>query len=52
MKLYNFKRKQSNYFFLFVKIRTEIIQVLINFYQETPTAKYYEVAAFNYKHSK
>jgi hypothetical protein len=33
------------------KIRAEIIKVLIDFYQKIPTAKYYEVASFDYKHA-
>jgi hypothetical protein len=35
-----------------LKIRTEIIKVLIDFYRRIPTAKYYEVASYNYKHGK
>ncbi|CAF3028596.1 unnamed protein product [Rotaria sp. Silwood2] len=33
------------------KIRAEIVQVLIDFYEKIPTAKYYETASFNYKHT-
>ncbi|UJR22456.1 hypothetical protein I4U23_025514 [Adineta vaga] len=33
------------------KIRAEIIKVLIDFYQKLPTATYYEIATFNYKHA-
>ncbi|CAF1047050.1 unnamed protein product [Rotaria sordida] len=32
-------------------IRAEIVQVLIDFYQKIPTAKYYEIASFDYKHT-
>ncbi len=35
-----------------MQIRAEIIKVLIDFYQKIPTAKYYEVASFDYKHGK
>jgi len=35
-----------------LQIRAEIIKVLIDFYQKIPTAKYYEVASFDYKHGK
>jgi hypothetical protein len=38
--------------FVFVQIRAEILKVLFDFYQKIPTAKYYEVASFNYKHGK
>jgi hypothetical protein len=33
------------------QIRAEILKVLIDFYQKIPTAKFYEVASFNYKHA-
>ena len=35
-----------------LKIRKEIVQVLLDFYQKLPTAKYYEIATFNYKHGR
>ena len=34
------------------QIRAEIVRVLLEFYQRIPTAKYYDVASFNYKHGK
>ena len=33
------------------QIRAEIISALMDFYQQIPAAKYYEVAPFTYKHS-
>ncbi|CAF3557038.1 unnamed protein product [Rotaria sp. Silwood1] len=33
------------------QIRTEIVQILIDFYEKIPTAIYYEIASFNYKHT-
>ncbi|CAF2142912.1 unnamed protein product, partial [Rotaria magnacalcarata] len=33
------------------EVRADIVQVLLDFYQEIPNAKYYEVASNNYKHS-
>ncbi len=42
----------SYFYFILLKIRIEIIKVLIDFYQKIPTAKYYEVASFNYKHGR
>lgn len=45
------KEEKFNVFFVF-KIREDVVQALIDFYQKLPTAKYYEVASFNYKHGK
>ncbi len=39
-------------FFILLKIRADILKVLIDFYQKIPTATYYKLASFNYKHSK
>lgn len=36
--------------FFFTKIRKNIVKVLLDFYQRLPTARYYEVASYNYKH--
>ncbi|CAF4498382.1 unnamed protein product, partial [Rotaria sp. Silwood2] len=33
------------------KIRQDIITVLLDFYQRIPTAKYYELASYNYKYA-
>ncbi|CAF4828998.1 unnamed protein product, partial [Rotaria sp. Silwood1] len=33
------------------KIRKDIIKVLLDFYQKIPTARYYEIASYNYKYA-
>jgi hypothetical protein len=50
--MYDIKFQKKKILFFVLKIRTEIIKVLIDFYQRIPTAKYYEVGSFNYIHGK